>query len=73
MHCNISEMFSFVVLLASKGAAQCDQGQLEPHSLQVAFDFLSSIGNVEAGFAQLASFILGRAGIALGAPGTRIS
>lgn len=54
-------------------AAQCDQGQLELHSLQAAFDFLPSIENAEAGFAQLASFILGRAGIALGAPETQIS
>lgn len=37
--CSISEVFSPVVLLVSKGAAQCDQGQLESHSLQAAFDF----------------------------------
>lgn len=37
------------------------------------FDFLSSIENIEAGFAQLASLIFGRAGVALDAPGTQIS
>lgn len=72
-HCSISEVFSPVVLLASKGAAQCDQRLLELHSLQAALIFLSSIENIEAGFAQLASFIFGRAGVALGAPGTQIS
>lgn len=58
---------------ASKGSAQCDQGQLEPHCLQAAFDFLSSIENVEVGFAQLPSFIFGRAGFALDAPGSQSS
>lgn len=64
-HCNIS--------LPCGPAGQCDQGQWELHSLQAAFDFLPSVENAEAGFAQLASFILGRDGIAFGAPGTQIS